>query len=208
MIYILENNESSIDNICNNDIIIIIEDKYYKDNSYFLSYKSRGEKKIPVDIEGGNTYCTLIFPDDISFSELLKIIFFTFGEDKSTLSSKKLIEYAESNLILRDKFNYFRNKIYFSSCLFGGCGICIGKAIKVEIFEKGEKCGLIIDIGLLNSNKELIERIRILLCLDSEKKRINKIIIGGKEIDIKKEKSLLSLGIKDNFNCNIELIQV
>ena len=123
--------------------------------------------------------------------------------------SNDLIKYAQSNLILRDKFNNIRNTIHFSCCVFGGSGISIGKGIKANIFEiENNYNPTTINIGLLNSNKDLIERISVHLLLNLNKKRINKIIIGGKEIDIKKEKSLLSLGIKDNFKCNIELIQV
>ena len=201
---ILENNESSIDNICNNDIIIIIEDKYYLDTNYYQSYGlMMKERKIPVFIEGGDIYCTLCFPDDISFSEMLKVIFFQFGLDQSSLVNKNIIEYAKRNMILRDKFNYFNNAIHFSNNVLAGSGSSIGKAIKGEIFDFGKNRLLIVNIGLLNSNKNLIDRIYNFLGLHN--KHIKKIIINGKEIDIKEEKSLLSLGIKYDFICFIEL---
>ena len=163
-----------------------------------------------VFIDGGGIRSTLFFPDDISFSEMLKIIFFTFGLDQSSLINRNLIVYAEKNLLLRDKFKYYiKNEIRFSDNVLGGIQTCFGKDIKAEIFEKGKNYSLnTINIGLLNSNKHLINRIRIYLCLDNDKKKINKITIDGKEIDIKEEKSLLSLGIKDDFSCKIELIGI
>jgi len=162
------------------------------------------ERKIPVFIEGGGIHCTLCFPDDISFSEMLKVIFFQFELDQSSLVSRNIIEYAKRNMILRDKFNYINNRINFSGNVLGGSGSSIGKAIKGEIFEIGKNNRLlIINIGLLNSNKNLIDRIYNFLGLPN--KHIKKIIINGKEIDIKEEKSLLSLGIKYDFICFIEL---
>ena len=58
-------------------------------------------------------------------------------------------------------------------------------------------------MGILNSNKKLIEDIECREC--QEGKKVTKLYIKGKELNIEKEKSLLSFGIKEDCsNCIVE----
>ena len=85
--------------------------------------------------------------------------------------------------------------ISINSGLLGGIYNIYGKKINL-LFN-----GYNIIIGILNSNKKLINEIEC-----QENKKVKKIYIEGKELNIEEEKSLLSLGIKKNSsNCKVEL---
>ena len=190
---ILESDNSDLSNISNNDNIIIIEDKYYIDDSYYKELNSR------VNIYNwkeafiyGDTRERLLFPDDISFSEMLKAIYFKYGIDE-----KSIFNYFNPNQILKSYNTTIR--IELSSCVYGGNIYNYGKKIKVDA--KGDGIHTSIIIGILDSNKELIRRINSLIC--DERKKIKNCYIDKKDLNIKEEKSLLSLGIKSDFSCTI-----
>ncbi len=73
-----------------------------------------------------------------------------------------------------------------------------------------EEVSLIISVGILNSNKFLMYLFLLLICGDS--KQINEqslkklqLFVNNRIINLEKEQSLLSLGIKDNFDFSIKL---
>ena len=75
-----------------------------------------------------------------------------------------------------------------------------GEKIGCEILKNKKKVGYV-KIGTLNSNKHLIKYIEA-----SRLETVIKMYFNEKEIDMECEKSLLSLGIKSNFNCQVETL--
>ena len=59
------------------------------------------------------------------------------------------------------------------------------------------------EIGLLNSTKHLIKEFLYIAGKSQDTTNVKKLIING--FEIKKEKSLKSLGIRKDFTCYIEL---
>ena len=196
---ILDRDESSIKFISNDDTIIIVEDRYFQDNSYYdsLIKNKNFEDMINIRLEG-SIYANLYFPSDITFSEMLKAIYFKFDRDYRDL---QLNYYCEN---VNDKIKeIFGDKKVFSiwdnvhGGVLGGIVNIYGKKINLY-FPR-----YTINMGILNSNKKLIKDIECQEC--QEGKKVKKLYIKGKELNIQEEKSLLSLGIKEDCsNCYVE----
>jgi len=79
----------------------------------------------------------------------------------------------------------------------------LGKKVEANIINK--KRNPLMNIGLLNSTKDLISYYNYSPIVDEyiANKKVEKLVIIGDNI-IKEEKSLASLGIKGNFECRIE----
>ena len=200
---IIDNDESSIEFLSKDDIIIIVEDRYYQDNSYYNSLIENKNFKDMIEINLKNTYelcgqgvIQLFFPPYITFSQMMKAIYFKFDRDEKDLF---LINYPfikGNNIIIQDIFNNKRRDIDIStgSGVLGGILNKYGKLIDLNF------PGYTINIGILNSNKKLVKDIEY-----QEEKKVKKIYIKGKELNIKEEKSLSSLGINENCsNCIVE----
>ena len=76
---ILERDESSIDNILDEDYIIIIEEKRYPDQSYYNSIVQMPGEKVNIKIKMTDKNQNMIIPKNITNSELIKIISEYFG---------------------------------------------------------------------------------------------------------------------------------
>ena len=200
---IIDNDESSIKFLSKDDTIIIVEDRYYQDNSYYNSLieNKNFEDMIHMNLidQGkelcGQSFIHLYFPLDITFSQMKKAIYFKFDRDERDLS---LIyyNYVKGNNIIRDIFIKKIVTIYISTNtgVLGGILNKYGKLIDLYF------PGYTINIGILNSNKKLVKDIEC-----QEEKKVKKIYIKGKELNIKEEKSLSSLGINENCsNCKVE----
>jgi hypothetical protein len=201
---ILDRDESSINIIANGDTIIIVEDRYYQDNSYYNSLQENNNIEHMINVrllEETRQLCgfpiiNLYFPPYITFSQMMKAIYFKFDRDDRDLS---LGDYSYVNL--NDKIQeIFGNRtivdivVYIHGVLLGGVLNIYGKQIYLH-FPK-----FTINTGVLNSNKKLIKDIE-----RQESKIVKKININGKELNIGKEKSLLSFGIKEDCqNCKVE----
>ena len=74
--------------------------------------------------------------------------------------------------------------------------------VKIKKGEKEENINYEIEIGTLESTFRLYEVIENRLVTD---KKIKKLYLNNKEINMENEKSLLSLGIKEDFNVIAEL---
>ena len=91
---ILNKDESSINNIANNSIIIMIEDRYYPDETYYNSIieNKKSDEMIRIILQDvsldlcGSKNVGIDFPSDISFSEMFKAIYLKFGRDKRDLT--------------------------------------------------------------------------------------------------------------------------
>ena len=125
----------------------------------------------------------------------MKAICFKFDRDERDFFLINY-KYTEGNNIIQDIFTNKRRDIDIttSSGILGGTFNKYGKLIDLDF------PGYTINIGILNSNKKLVKDIEC-----QEEKKVKKIYIKGKELNIKEEKSLSSLGINENCsNCKVE----
>ena len=129
-----------------------------------------------------------------------KAIHLKFGYNKKNLK-------LESDYFVKD--DDIINNIYHILCkglsfniagkgLLGTSINTYGKVIECKILVIN-KVRMKAIIGTLNSNKHLIKYIET-SCFET----VTRMYFNEKEIDIECEKSLLSLGIKNNFDCKIE----
>ena len=143
----------------------------------------------------GQAFIHLYFPPDITFSQMMKAIYFKFDRDERDLT---LNNYSQENPNRKIKeFIQKEASTYISTNggILGGILNIYGKRINL-CFN-----GYIITIGILNSYKKLMKEIE-----SQEGKKVKKIYIEGKELNMDEEKSLLSLGIKEDCsNCKVEL---
>ena len=202
---ILKKDESSIDNIQNEDIITIIEDVPFPDDTYYNNLLQYNKNEEILDIyfqeEGDrNSNSILKFPKNITVDELQKAIYLKFGYNKSNLILYDY-EYHPLNYILYKKiYELFVLNIFFK---IAGDGLLspyiqrFGKDICVKVIDKKtQKSTLSTYIGLLNSNKDLIKYIEINLDI-----KIKKMYLNKKEVNINEIRSLSSLGITNNCDC-------
>ena len=196
---ILNKDESSIKCISNDDTIIIVEDRYYQDNSYYNSLIKNNNFEDMINIRlSGSINDSLYFPLDITFSEMLKTIYFKFDRDNRDF----LIDYYCEKVNDKIKEIFGNRKVVYITArdgggILGGFHSIYGKKINLYFHN------YTINIGILNSNKKLIEYIKCLVC--DYRKKVRKLYIEGKELNIEEEKSLLSFGIKEDcYNCKVE----
>ena len=141
----------------------------------------------------------LLFPKNISVSEMIKAAF-----SKLSLNSKNTRICNMKSLNLNSSINLFDNYRVFQIQSYNIIGIhgLFGKKIKVLVKVKG--CGnntnITIITGLLNSTLQLIDAIETNLCR-------NVIKLFYKDLILTKNynKSLASLGINEDFHCEVEL---
>ena len=203
---ILNKDVSSINNIANNDIIIMIEDRYYPDETYYNSIieNKKSDEMIRIILQDGSLdLCGSMrvgidFPSDISFSEMFKAIYLKFGRDKRDLT---FCDYSNSlHMKIKDKnlgSCFLAINVTTHGGILGGIFNIYGK--KIELNYNGN----LFTIGALNSNKKLKNDIEA-----QERKKLKKLYIDGKEVDLCEEKSLASLGIQEgSYNLNCEFAE-
>lgn len=199
---ILNKDESSINNITNNDIIIMIENRYYPDETYYNSLienKNYDEMVRITLIDStldicGTMHINFNFPSDISFSEMFKAIYLKFGRDKRDLTFFNCSDFLHKKLKEKISGSFLTINVNIHSSILGGIFNIYGKKIILK-----NNSNLIM-IGTLNSNKKLKSDIEM-----QEGKKLKKLYIDGIEVDLVGEKSLASLGIQEgSYNANYE----
>ena len=145
----------------------------------------------------GQYKINLIFPSNITISEMLKAIYLKFGYDNRSLLFHT--SFSDKNEKLKNIFFHINNIVYVSKGgeLMGGNIRIFGKPMKANLLMKNNK--FVFEIGTLNSNKQLAKNAGNYIV-----KKIKKLYINKKKLNLKEEKSLLSLGIKDNFDFMVE----
>ena len=201
--------ESNIESILDNDNIIIIENRNYpNDDSYYNYLSKTNEQKLNIYF----TFCTgikthLALPINTKICEMIKAYFFRTGFDEKNYTLLYNGQHLNSNderkisEILRNLSNIgvFKNNV-----TKGGFSLYIlGKEVEANIINK--KRNPLMNIGLLNSTQDLINYYNYSPNYDEyiENKKVEKLVIIEEKI-IKEEKCLASLGIKGNFICRIE----
>ena len=143
----------------------------------------------------------MIFPESVTIGEIVKAFYIKLGiDDKKYLllfNSKKLSQDNNLNIM-----NGSRITINSADNIPGGKMIdFFGKKIIANV--KFGESNVSFEIGLLNSTKHLIKEFLYIAGKSQDTTNVKKLIING--FEIKKEKSLKSLGIRKDFTCYIEL---
>ena len=194
---ILNRDETSIECINENDILIIIEPRNFPDNSYYKSLKERNkEKGSIIFIFSSGKKINRIFPDDIKICEIYKSINLEFGLDINSYYIYAKGRKLNLNGQMKGSFLFGLESHIFESNLLNKQ--FFGKIIMAKIIynKKIEYSG---PIGILDSIKVLKEIIYTL-----NHKKIKKLKIENKVIEEGDIRSLFSLGIKNDFTCFVE----
>ena len=187
---IIKKDESSLDFISEGDLIIIIENRIYPDDSYYKSLLINNNNSEIKNFIWKNSYgITLQFPSKITISQMKKAIYLKFGyhckeiicdwfsrrndETLEGIPSNSSLSYGLAYQILNTKINL------------------LGKKIKIRIKTK-KQLQLTIILGTQDSNKYLVRRIEADL-----QEKVKKTFFNEKELNIKDEMSIDSLGLKD-----------
>ena len=118
---ILENDESSIDSISENDFVKIIDIRNNPDNSYFNTLQSIQKNKINFSfIFDNGKKQNLPLPEDIKISEILKAFYLKNGMENHYLITEKynIINYNNKKLKIKLKGI---NNVTNMSFMFYGC---------------------------------------------------------------------------------------
>ena len=136
---ILDRDDNSIEEIKNNDIIIIVENKIYKDDSYYksLTPQNKGKKNIQININSIRIDL-MIFPEITTFSQMLKSIYLKFGKTPSELRLLNYREYKNSNEEIKYIISGYLEILRFNETesIIGGEDAGLGKTIEAEIINE------------------------------------------------------------------------
>lgn len=204
--YILTEDETSIDCISEGDVIIILENRNYPDNSFYDSImKKNNDPKNIIIIRFIDDYrekpiFDIPFPSNITFEEMVKIFNLKFGYCQSDFVFLNYM-FTNKKVVLKELFPNKLNIIHYRETgRVKTFNIFVyGKRLTVEV-ELGDGRGTCITcLGLLNSNKLLIKRIEAELMI-----KIKNIYLRNTKLNIKDEMSLKSMGIINNCTCLVE----
>jgi len=195
---ILNRDETSIECINENDIIIIIEPRNFPDDSYYKSLQKRtgGKGNVSFLFSSGKRI-PRVFPYDIKIYEIYKSFNLEFGLDLYTyqiIFDGGLLKINDH----QDAFSIFGKSITVSDFNPPFCRRFGKTVLATIIINKKNKNST--KIGILNSVKYLIEEAEIL----NVSKKFKKLKIGNKVIEKDDTMSLFSLGIKNDFTCFAE----
>ena len=190
---ILNNDESSIEFISEEDEFRIIEPRNYPDDSYYnyLNKKIGNKMNIIIFFQTGKVI-NFILPENTFISEMIKALNLKFWLENNYIrfsyNAENLANYKDRAIkdIIHDK-----DRVYLIEIT--NPPYTIGKTVMIDVD------GWIFEIGLLNSVNIIIKKVE-----SFHKRKVKKIILGGKELTRNEEKCLLEYGIKNNFNCLVE----
>ena len=203
----IKNEESSIEEIPNGAEINIIEERYIPNNIYSESLlKKYGNNDIAyfyLELSNGKKQA-LNLPRNALVSEVVKTIYFKFGADEKNLKllsngkdmrindKRKIKDIYNGNII--NATTHIPTKLsrdFFGKRLVGN--------LKIQ-FKGQPPLTIQIVTGTLESTTNLFEQVE---CMYGVK--IQKLYLNNVELIRKYEKSLLSMGIKDNFSLKAEM---
>ena len=202
----LERDDSNLESFSDNDNIIIIKDIYYPDDSYHNILLKTTDEKRNIIFNGYGITLLMVFPQSVKIGELIKAFYIKLGIDdkkyRLLFNSKELLQKDNQSLYEADIKDFSKITIFSKDDVIGGKMIpYFGKIIIANV--KFGESNISFKIGLLNSTKHLIMEFLYRAGKPQDTTNVKKLIIN--EVEIKKEKSLKSLGIKSDFSCFIEL---
>ena len=217
---ILDDDDTSIECISNGDIIKInecldIDSSFYKS----LLLKHKNSKKIRIGLFSSlGIVLFKDFPNDITIIDMIKVFLtemkipfinlkdFSFifnGEKLNNIKKNKLlkdclqnlsrIEFVQHNLITNDPFNDLK----------------LGKILNFDIKISFNNGNYKFTVGTLAQIKEFYNGLKIYLFnYGMRGKKIDKVILipGNIEIRMDDERTFSSIGIRENFECKIDLL--
>lgn len=204
----LNEDETSIDCINENDEIKIIEQLHGVDFSYYDLYlsKHKNENKLRIFFEFNDGLKKILsITRNTSIEEMIKILFNSTNIPQSKGENLYTILYNSCKISLQDKSTLNDNNILDGAVFLVilketlSHKIMKGKTIEVYIKENNELIYKTI-AGTLQTIKSFNHYIPIHF---PEIKRI--VNINGKIYDKNDERTFSSIGIRDNFTCNVEL---
>ena len=208
----IKEDESSIEEIPEGAEINIIEERPIPNTCYYdklIKKYGNDDMRNLVFLETSGKKKVLSFPGKVTLSDA-KISFFNIyglndGTSNILFDAEKLENNDERKIKDITACNLSLTVIKSMETL--SYGKVFGKAIigKVTVKnkeqEKGNTTNFIIEIGTLDPTSKLYENIETTLCLG---KKIKKLYLNNKEIS-RYEQSMLSLGIKEDFNVLAEI---
>ena len=204
----MSEDETSIDCINENDEIKIIEQLHGVDFSYYDLYLSRhkNENRLRIFFEFNNGLKNRItcVTGNTTIEEMIKILFNKTNIPQSKGEEFYTILYNGCTVSLQDK-STLNDKNIHDGALFhviqkmSICRIGNGKTLEVYIKENNN-----LICKTMAGTLQTIKDFNYNLFIDFPKiKRI--VNINGKEYDKNDERTFSSIGIRDNFTCNVEL---
>lgn len=203
---IIEKDETSIKFLSEGDMVIIIENRNYKDDSFYNSLikNNNGADLINIrlidDYRENPTYI-LQFPSNISYSQMMKAINLKFGYCKNDNIYVNHI-FTDGKKSLKEIFIYLMNDIhYYKKGRVVAFHMNIyGKYLQIKVSNKLKTEYITtICLGLLNSNKLLVTRIEA-----ETGRKVKNIFFNNNKLNIKDEMSIYSMGITQNCSCLAE----
>ena len=205
----LNNDETSIDCINEGDEIKIIEQLHGIDFSYYDLYLSKHKNEHLINIilisNRKNNKC-FHFTLNTSIEEMLKIFFNELCIPENQRKENYFL-FSGKRLDFYDKSTLFQKGIENGGLIY----VCRNNNINHQNLKKGiylevlikDKNKIIGNVftGTLHPIKEFYKFIDV----NYFKCRLKKIIINGKEFQKDDERTFSSLGIRENFICNVEL---
>ena len=212
---ILNNDDSSIENITEGDNIIIIEDRIYPEKEYYFSIKEKykNHKMIwNIIFDGSQFFGKKIFvlAMEATMEELINCIYLFYGIDSRDLR----IMYSMRTLY-RDKRS-IQSVIFNHAVLMGYKKQNMRENTDCRFLGKIITAQLLIDNSVIEVKVGRLNNSKVLFCGDLEhgfglyKKNMRNsynIYVKKYNIEIKYEdnQSFFSLGIKDDFECFLKL---
>jgi hypothetical protein len=189
---ILKKEEATIKEISNNDIIWVIENKIYPDDSYYISLKHKYQNteiiNVFMDFPDINDRVVYQISREATIQELIKAI---TEERGLTLTQCQLYCIPELNPNDNRKIKeIFRCGIIKISCTIKTNVLSSFPHLGKNIIALNKKTGIKIEIGTLDP---------ISLLFDGLKKKVKKIIIGKIELSPETENYLAFYGIDKDF---------
>ena len=201
----MNEDETSIDCINDNYEIKIVEEMHGIDFSYYDLFLSKHEKDLKINvrfsIDGINKY--FVFTLNTSIEEMAKIFFYEMNipENKRNLFqliiNGEIIDISDKSSLGKKNITDLSNIVVNRVDILPGFKP-IGKIIEV-LFMKNNEIIIKVNFGTLDTINSLYNFVR-----NNYPKKISKIKIKGKEINKNDERTLSSVGIRDNFTCYIE----
>ena len=204
---ILHNDETSIDCIGDGDFVIIIENIYYLDDTYYNSLNninySGKIKNVFLEINGKRE--NMVVPSDTKLYQLYKAFIFKFGcgykfiylYDGKSINGQDERDYLEGHIISFYEYDFVKTYITI-----------LGKEINLKldfIDNTGKKISRFSGnyvVGIYNSTKKFTQMIELQKLI-----KIKRFYLGNKEINFEEDRSFLSFGIKEDTYGKILFIE-
>ena len=199
---ILNNDESSIDSISDDDYVIIIEDIYYFDDSYLNSLTNKNVSNSITNVSifiNSVSNKVLQIEKGTKLSQLIKALLFYFGCNYNFFFENECfnVENNQKDIVIQNNVIDIKGYTICDCPVYGEK--FLGKLFNLKIYTSDEKETQFtqyyekINIGSLDSIKYFIKIVEL-----QKGNKIQKLYFDGKEINFKEDRSLLSLGIKED----------